>query len=346
MTKRYVIVGAGAIGGGLGGLLVEAGVPVTLVARGAHFDAISRHGLTVRTPERTVVVQPDLVDGPASITITIDDVLVIATKTQQAEAALAQWADCPVHDGENVTGTAGERLPVLMALNGVASEQLALRWFARVYGVCVWMPATYLEPGDITVRASNTYGLLHTSRVPAALTNDEDRAFLSEIQLDWAKAGFEVPQPADVMPWKYRKLLANLANSFNALVGDPKPVSDLIDLARAEAVDAYASAGIVMNSEAQEEASRHALKIGKVPGQADGVRSSTWQSMARATGSSESDYLNGEIVAIAHQHGRATPVNAAIASLMREAVRTGAKPGDLSADDLRARVEVARLNAR
>lgn len=342
MAKRYVIVGAGAIGGGLGGLLVEAGVPVTLVARGAHFEAISREGLTIRTPEQTVVVQPDLVDGPALISLTIDDVLVIATKTQQAEAALAQWADCPVYDGETVIGTAGERLPVLMALNGIASEHLALRWFARVYGVCVWMPATYLEPGNITVRASNTYGLLHTSRVPAALTNDEDRALLNEIQLDWAKAGFEVPQPTDVMPWKYRKLLANLANSFNALVGDLEPVSDLIEEARTEAVEAYAAAGIVMNSEAQEESSRHALKIGKVAGQAGGVRSSTWQSMARGTGSAESDYLNGEIVAIAHQCGRAAPVNAVIASLMREAVRTGAQPGDLTIDELRARVGAAR----
>ncbi|MEO6957313.1 MAG: 2-dehydropantoate 2-reductase N-terminal domain-containing protein [Antricoccus sp.] len=342
MTKRYVIVGAGAIGGGLGGLLIEARVPTILVARGAHFDAMSSNGLTIHTPERSFTVQPDLAVGPDSIRLGIDDVLVIATKTQQAEAALAEWADCPVHDGDTLVGTAGDRLPVLMALNGVASEQLALRWFARVYGICVWMPATFLEPGDVTVRTSETYALLHTSRVPAALTDDDDRALLAEVRTDWARAGVDVPLPADVMPWKYRKLLANLANSVNALIDDIEGVSDLIDQARTEAIEAYTTAGIVMNTEAEEESSRQALRIGKVPGQPGGVRSSTWQSMARATGSSESDYLNGEIVAIAHQHGRTAPVNSAIASLMREAVRTGAKPGDLTEADLRARIDPGR----
>ncbi|HUO38392.1 MAG TPA: 2-dehydropantoate 2-reductase N-terminal domain-containing protein [Mycobacterium sp.] len=33
--RRYVVIGAGAIGGALGGTLARAGVPVVLVARGA-----------------------------------------------------------------------------------------------------------------------------------------------------------------------------------------------------------------------------------------------------------------------------------------------------------------------
>ncbi|WP_238450428.1 ketopantoate reductase family protein [Micromonospora sp. 4G55] len=50
---RYVIIGAGAVGGTIGVRLGEAGHDVTLVARGAHLDAIRRDGLTLRTPEGT-----------------------------------------------------------------------------------------------------------------------------------------------------------------------------------------------------------------------------------------------------------------------------------------------------
>ena len=49
---RYVIVGAGGVGGVIGGLLADAGREVALVARGAHGDAIARDGLVVRRPDR------------------------------------------------------------------------------------------------------------------------------------------------------------------------------------------------------------------------------------------------------------------------------------------------------
>ena len=73
------------------------------------------------------------------------------------------WADVPVDGG----GTAGERLPILLATNGVASEDLALRYFARVYGVCVWMWTAHLMPGEIVLEGVPVTGVFHIGRVPA-----------------------------------------------------------------------------------------------------------------------------------------------------------------------------------
>ena len=42
---RILIYGAGAVGGFAGGILAAAGADVTLVARGAHHDALKRRGL-------------------------------------------------------------------------------------------------------------------------------------------------------------------------------------------------------------------------------------------------------------------------------------------------------------
>ncbi|WP_255544175.1 2-dehydropantoate 2-reductase N-terminal domain-containing protein [Micromonospora sp. ATA51] len=51
---RYVIIGAGAVGGTIGVRLGEAGRDVALVARGAHLDAIRDRGLILRSPDGTV----------------------------------------------------------------------------------------------------------------------------------------------------------------------------------------------------------------------------------------------------------------------------------------------------
>ena len=46
---RIAVMGAGGIGGCLGGLLARAGEDVTLIARGANLDAIRNNGLTVKS---------------------------------------------------------------------------------------------------------------------------------------------------------------------------------------------------------------------------------------------------------------------------------------------------------
>ena len=46
---RTAVVGAGAIGGFIAGMLARAGADVALVARGAHLQAIRAHGLRVRS---------------------------------------------------------------------------------------------------------------------------------------------------------------------------------------------------------------------------------------------------------------------------------------------------------
>ena len=49
---RIAIVGAGAIGGYLGGWLAAAGEDVTYIARGANLDALRSHGMRVIGPQK------------------------------------------------------------------------------------------------------------------------------------------------------------------------------------------------------------------------------------------------------------------------------------------------------
>ena len=67
LSMRFIIYGAGAIGGAIGGRLAEAGHDVVLIARGANHDALQRDGLQLESPGRTVSLAIPVVDHPAEL---------------------------------------------------------------------------------------------------------------------------------------------------------------------------------------------------------------------------------------------------------------------------------------
>src|SRR5262245_8585432 len=131
---RFVVYGAGAVGGVLGARLHEAGLDVGLVARGTHLDAIRAHGLTLATPEGEHTVDVPVARDAAGAR-TADAVVLLAVKSHQTLAA----ADDLV--------AAGAPAAVVSVQNGVANEPTLLRYVADVQGVCVMMPSGHLEPG-------------------------------------------------------------------------------------------------------------------------------------------------------------------------------------------------------
>ena len=216
---RYIVIGAGAIGGTIGGRLAASGHEVVLVARGAHLDALKARGLRLATPDGTSTLDIPAVTGPGELGLREDDVLLLATKTQDAEPLLADWAWQPVRNGPVRNGpvddtVAADALPVVCAQNGVASERIALRRFRQVYGMCVWLPATHLEPGVVEANGVPLAGLLHIGRYPSGADATAER-----IGEDLTASGFLAPVTADVMRWKYGKLLANLSNATEAVCG-------------------------------------------------------------------------------------------------------------------------------
>ncbi|MFD9727940.1 ketopantoate reductase family protein [Streptomyces sp. NPDC059072] len=329
---RYIIIGAGAVGATIGGRLAEAGGEVVLVARGAHAEALRADGLRLTTADGERVHRLPVVTAPAELgELRPDDVLLLTVKTQDAIAALDAWGDAEVAGG----GTAAQRLPVLCAQNGVESERLALRRFARVYGVCVWLPSTFLEPGVVSALCAPLTGILHLG--PAA-GGPADRT-VRAVAADLGKAGFEAPVVEDVMRWKHAKLLGNLGNAIQATTGpEPEPAKAALLLrAVREGKAAFAAAGIAYASEAEQSAARD----GKVV-QPAGVRGgSSWQSLARCTGSVEADYLNGEISLLGRLHGVPTPVNDVLRHAANIFARESLPPGAMTIADLTALADEA-----
>jgi 2-dehydropantoate 2-reductase len=325
---RYIIIGAGAVGGAIGGRLAGAGCEVVLVARGAQQAALAGGGLRLKVPDGESTYRLPVVEGPAELgELRADDVLLLAVKTQDSEAALVVWGAAPVAGG----GTAAERLPVVCAQNGVESGRLALRRFRRVYGVCIWLPATFVEPGVVAAEGAPLTGILHLGRYPHG--TDETAKLIAA---DLEKSRFEAPVVPDVTRWQYAKLLGNLANAIEAVAG---PLGGEAGLAlyrrvRAEGAAVLDAAGIAYASaEEEKEARGDKIRLVEIDGAPRGGGSS-WQSLNRGTGTIEADYLNGEIALLGRLHGVPTPLNDLLQRLANRFARERRAAGSLPFDEL------------
>ncbi|WP_367041386.1 2-dehydropantoate 2-reductase [Streptomyces sp. Je 1-332] len=327
---RYIIIGAGAIGGTVAGRLTEAGHDVVLVARGAHYEALRDHGLRVSTPDGARTHPLPTVQHPHELgELHPDDVLFLAVKTQDSQAALDDWSLRPVAGG----GTAAQRLPLICAQNGVESERMALRRFRHVYGMCVWLPSTYVEPGAVSAAGAPYTGILHLGRYPSGV-DETARAIAADLEMTKLLA----PVVPDVMRWKYGKLLANLINAIEAVSG-PVTSSAAIELltrAQAEGRTVLKAAGIEAASEQEQaEARGDRIRFEAVEG-APRSGSSSWQSLARGTGTIEADYLNGEIALLGRLHGVPTPVNEGLRQVANAFAREQRQPGSMPVDEMTA----------
>ena len=148
-THKFVIYGAGGIGGTIGARLFQAGFDVALIARGEHAQRLRSQGLTyVNADGRTTLPipcfeHPQLVPflgtglgegslqgwddgesgGPPDAAVCH---VLLCMKSQHTEAALRDLAQVCCTRGP------AEQPHLVCVQNGVANERLALRYFARV----------------------------------------------------------------------------------------------------------------------------------------------------------------------------------------------------------------------
>lgn len=319
---RFIIYGAGGIGGTIGARLHQRGCEVVLIARGDHGRETRSRGLKLVAPDGEFVLPVPTVEHPEDIDFRGDDVVLLAMKSQHTLGAL-----------EDLLAQSPGDVAIVCAQNGVANEAMALRRFPRVYAMLVHLPAMHLEPGVVITHGSGRGGILDTGCYPGGV-DDTCRAVTAALR----DAGFSAePDPA-VMRLKYAKLLMNLNNALQAATEMAPGAREISRRLKHEALACFAAAGIDCAG-VDEVQGRHegVYELADVPGYPRGGGSS-WQSLVRGTGNIETDYLNGEIVLLGRLHGVATPANAACQALARRMVNDGLAVGSFTVDDVMAEI--------
>jgi 2-dehydropantoate 2-reductase len=315
---RYVVVGAGAVGGVIAAQLHRHGRDVAAVARGAHYEAITASGLSLETPQGTFTLAVPASRRVSEVALRDGDVVVLAVKSQDTLGVLRELVAC-----------APPATPIVCAQNGLENERVALRHFAHVYGVCVMMPATHLAPGVVQIHAGPAAGVLDLGRWPSGV--DELSA---TVAADLNASGFHAEALADVATLKWGKLLTNLANSIQALCGLGHESGELARRAHREALAVLAAAGVDGDRALHAVLERLALVEHRDIAGRERGGGSTWQSLARGAVELETDYLNGEIVLLGRLHGVPTPVNELLQRRAGELARAHGPVGALTEREL------------
>lgn len=215
------VFGAGAIGGLMAAKLEMAGTPVTVVARGPHYEAMRAKGLVLKSEGTETVTKPRVVNDPSSIGP--QDYLVLTLKAHSLIPALAQ-----------IKPLIGPNTTIVTAINGIpwwytyklggefegrridsvdpGGALSAAFPPAQVLGSIVYPAAEIAEPGVI----EHTYGDRFTLGEPDG-SRSERAAKLSEMLI---KAGLKAPVRPRIRDELWVKLWGNMAfNPVSALTG-------------------------------------------------------------------------------------------------------------------------------
>jgi 2-dehydropantoate 2-reductase len=128
---RFIVYGAGAVGGVVAARLHLGGVDVQVVARGPHLEAIRDHGLRLVTPHGEDVVPIGAAASLGDLDRASDTVVLVTVKSHQTAAVMR---DVALHTSPDVTLVSGQ--------NGVANEQTLQRTRRHVLGMCVMLPSS------------------------------------------------------------------------------------------------------------------------------------------------------------------------------------------------------------
>lgn len=317
---RVGVIGTGAIGGTIAGLLDRGGHQVAVTARGAQLEAIRRHGLHLSGAwgDHTARLEASehLMHQP--------ELAFVCTKAQDAAAAITAHRALL------------EEIPVVIVQNGLTGldEAALLLPHSECVGALALYAASYLSPGQVTV---TTAGSTYIGRgdgepgVPAIFAAET----LAQVMPATATANFTGCQ--------WTKLIVNQVNAMPAITG----------LSAQETLGHAVLLPIIAGSmrEAVRTGFASGVRYGSIQGLSNGLLrafaaaparlgqalprligrrmgatpnpGSTLQSLRRGQ-ATEIDYLNGAVVAAAARAGLAAPINAALVDLVHEVERTGA----------------------
>jgi len=302
---RLGVMGAGAVGLFFAAKLARAGHPVTVVARPAHVDAITREGLRVQSSVDGASTVP-LTAATAAEALGACDVVLVCVKTVDTDAV-----------GEMLARVLRPDTLVVSLQNGVDNAwRLRERMPQPVLPAVVYVSVEMTGPGQLR---HNGGGRLI---VGAPLVDDAARAAaearLAAFVAVWSAADVPCTVSPDVRVDLWTKLTANSAyNAISALtalrygtLAGNDGVVGVMDQVTDEIAAVAAADGVPVTRDALGEAVRN---IARIMPQA---LSSTAQDLL-AGRRTEIDDLNGFVVRRGQALGVATPVNETLRALVK-----------------------------
>ena len=333
---RFIICGAGAIGGVIGGQLAKAGREVIFLEKlPEHVSAIEANGLQLRGIHGNHILRVPVVTHAGQIAFHPDDVIFLAVKSFHSDAACAELRQATSLE-----------LPIFCSQNGMRNEEVAARYFRHVHGVMVLIGAKRLEPGVVVHTGSGPLGVgtfpegvsQAAREVVAALNQTDLQAYTTD----------HIPHH------KWNKMLINLTNATMGLTGLSSHEARATMESRLWMADVYEEGARVLQAAGIqydgppgmgpiEDRIRELRDPHFQPSVPDAEelkgRASLWQDLYHRRGEVEADYFNGEIVRLGQQHDIPTPYSSLSVELIKAMATARELPGKYTIKQLRELIQ-------
>ncbi|SDX85667.1 ketopantoate reductase [Albimonas donghaensis] len=298
---KVAVVGAGGIGGYLAVRLAAAGNPVSVVARGAHLDAIRARGLTLEehSGKVTTVQVPASADpgdlGPA-------DLVIFGVKGHQLDDAMEMAR--PLMAGGGVALPILNGVTATPRLEAVFGEGRALIGTAQI-------SAEIVRPGVIGRLDSET-GLVLGDR-----DGRQDTEPAASVRAMLLAAGAPAPESDDVRVDLWRKMIAwngtgTLTAAARCHVGDVQASPELRRLYEALVREAYA---VAVAAGAPVPADTPDKVLARFEGMSGAIRSSMAADL-EAGRALEVDHMTGAVARMGRELGVPVPATEAMCAVL------------------------------
>lgn len=305
---RVCVFGPGGVGGYIAARLGASGSgEVSVVARGAHLEAIRTDGLRLESPHGDVHVRLEATDDPA--TIGPVDLVVLAVKGTDTAAA-----------AERLTDLVGPETAVLTLQNGVDSPRIVADAVGerRVLPGVAYIFSTVAAPGVIRHTTGPARFVFGASRPEQA----EKAAAIGDF-LAGAGVANEVVDDPHVALWSKFTIICATAGvtapsrlPIDVLRDDPAALRLFRDLA-SETAEVGRAAGVPLPDETVDRTMEFIESIGP------GAYSSLLYDLLHGK-PMELDTLHGTVLRLADEHGIDVPVTRTIHALLSPWARRNA----------------------
>ena len=290
-------MGAGGVGGCLGGLLAKAGNDVSLIARGEHLEALREHGLKVIRPGGEIIVEIQATGDPSEVGQV--DLVLFTVKTFQNRHVIT-----------SLKSLMGPETSVITLQNGVEShEQLsAVLGASNILPGAYWASSHILSPGVISEDVE--------ARVSFGAVDDTESLRALDIRKVFRDAGIEAelsPNPLRVL-WEKFVVLSALSGITSAAQTRPKELLQFPDARKmfCDAMEEALAVGLAKGVDLPANLVRDSLNY------IDGLPDfqNTMHSDYEAGRPTELDALSGAVIRLGNQIGVKTPVHGYLYSVL------------------------------
>ncbi len=246
---KICIVGAGATGGYLGVKLINAGLDVSLIARGAHLEAMKKKGLTIIENEKEITYKPKCSDSMEELGKM--DFIFITLKAYSIPRVVKEIAKMFNDNTAVITAYNGIPWWYFFNIGGQFNNyrfkcidpdniQWKLITPERIIG-CVVYPATeIIQPGVIKHLEGNRFSLGEPSGIQSERVSIISKALV--------RANLKAPIRNNIRQEIWMKLIGNLAfNPLSVITGETLEVLLSKEENKKIAYAAMQEASLIMN---------------------------------------------------------------------------------------------------